>query len=700
VEDVLLDAAFEKHRAIAVSAGFRAIQSTPLMRRDGELLGLISTHFREPHRPSPLELQRIDLYARLAESAIETRLAERALLEGREEVLHHTRRIEETQSTLHTILEQAPIGITLTGGPPDFPIIANSDHVCRLFERTPESLVGMPAGQHAEAFGILMPDGVTRPAPHQMGLYRAAHEGKIVTNEDWMVERPDGRRLDMLTNVSPIRGPLGEIIGAMKCWIDITERKKAEEMLRASEQHFRSYFQQGLIGMSIMSPQGRYLEVNDELCRISGYERDELLQRTWFDLTHPDDLAGDSEKWNHVLAGAMNHYSLDKRWNQKDGRVVHTTWAVRCVRRSDGAPDYLIGLVLDTTERTQAEEALKKAYEEINQLKDRLAQEKIYLEEEIRSERGFETIVGDSPKVARVLRLIETVAPTSTTVLVEGETGTGKELIARAIHDRSRRHDRTFVKVNCAAIPAGLLESELFGHEKGAFTGAIAQRIGRFELAHQGTIFLDEIGELPLDLQSKLLRVLQEREFERVGASRSLRVDVRLIAATNRDLRRLVAEHRFRSDLFYRLNVFPIVSPPLRERAEDIPALVRHFVRRYASAMNKTILTIPSETMPVLCAQTWPGNVRELENFIERSVILSRGTALEAPLSELKVPEPPQAETPTSSLAEIERQQILHALDACDWVIGGPSGAAARLGMKRTSLQYRIQRLGIVRQQH
>ena len=333
------------------------------------------------------------------------------------------------------------------------------------------------------------------------------------------------------------------------------------------------------------------------------------------------------------------------------------------------------------------------AYQQITALKNKLAEEKLYLEEEIRTEHRFDEIVGDSPALRTVLKQVETVAPTDSTVLILGETGTGKELIARAIHRLSGRRQRTFVKVNCAAIPTGLLESELFGHERGAFTGAIAQKLGRFELAHEGTLFLDEVGDIPLELQSKLLRVLQEREFERLGATRTIRVDVRLVAATNQDLIHMVGEHRFRSDLYYRLNVFPMTMPPLRERAPDIPLLVRYFVQQYAARMNKTITTIPTKAMDALVQYQWPGNVRELENFIERSVILSQGAALHVPLAELKVSSVPIA--PVASLQDAERDHILRALRESNWMIGGESGAAVRLGMKRTTLNSKMKKLGI-----
>lgn len=338
------------------------------------------------------------------------------------------------------------------------------------------------------------------------------------------------------------------------------------------------------------------------------------------------------------------------------------------------------------------------AYRQIAELKDKLAEEKLYLESEIRTEHNFEEIVGESPVLKRLLKQLEIVAPTDSTVLIQGETGTGKELVARGLHNLSGRRERTFVKLNCAAIPTGLLESELFGHEKGAFTGAIAQRIGRFELADGGTIFLDEVGEVPLELQSKLLRVLQEQEFERLGSTRTIRVNVRLVAATNRDLNQMVAEKQFRSDLYYRLNVFPIVVPPLRERPGDIPLLVRYFAQKYARRMNKRIETIPSEAMNVLSQYSWPGNVRELENIIERAVILSQGSQLQVPVAELKrdkgiVP------SGVATLEMAEREHIERALREANWIIGGPSGAAARLGMKRTTLQSKVQKLGITRRQ-
>jgi len=349
------------------------------------------------------------------------------------------------------------------------------------------------------------------------------------------------------------------------------------------------------------------------------------------------------------------------------------------------------------------------AYREIRGLKEQLSKEKLYLEDEIRTEMNFAQIIGNSASLRRVLKGVGTVAPTDSTVLIYGETGTGKELIARAIHDLSPRSSKPFVKLNCAAIPTGLLESELFGHEKGAFTGAIAQRIGRFEVADGGTIFLDEIGEIPLELQTKLLRVLQEREFERLGSSRTLRTDARLIAATNRDLEAMVAEQRFRSDLFFRLNVFPVHVPPLRERQGDIPLLVRHFTQQFSRRMKKVMETIPSAAMDALCRYHWPGNIRELQNVIERAVIISAGPVLSIDVGDLKSPKAihveERAATPQSPtnralhgiLEEAERRHILDALQQCNWVVAGPHGAAALLGINRSTLQVRIRKLGISR---
>jgi formate hydrogenlyase transcriptional activator len=366
-------------------------------------------------------------------------------------------------------------------------------------------------------------------------------------------------------------------------------------------------------------------------------------------------------------------------------------------RRDDGFMSEDVELLSQVAKQVAIAVENALAYKQIAQLKDKLTEEKLYLEEEIQTDYNFEEIIGESRALKQVLKQVETVAPTDSTVLILGETGSGKELVARALHYLSNRRERTFVKLNCAAIPTGLLESELFGHEKGAFTGAIATKVGRFELADRGTLFLDEVGEIPLELQVKLLRVLQEQEFERLGGTRTIRTSVRVVAATNRDLAKMVEEQKFRSDLYYRLKVFPVTLPPLRERPDDIPLLIRHFAQKFAQRMKKRIETIPSEAMKALQNYSWPGNVRELENFVERAVILTHGSDLYVSLAELK-PTPNHVENSAAvTLEQAEREHILRTLRESSWIIGGAAGAAAKLGMKRTTLQSKMQKLGIAR---
>lgn len=368
----------------------------------------------------------------------------------------------------------------------------------------------------------------------------------------------------------------------------------------------------------------------------------------------------------------------------------------------------LVSLVLENTlmadvlgrEKKRFEIENARARDEIAALKDKLSKEKLYLEDELSSIHNFGEVVGDSPALRHVLKQVEIAAPSDATVLLLGETGTGKELIARAVHRLSARRDGNFIKLNCAAIPTGLLESELFGHEKGAFTGAISQKVGRLELADKGTLFLDEIGEIPTELQPKLLRVLQDQEFERLGGIRTIKVNVRVVAATNRDLAQAVAEHQFRSDLFYRLNVFPIRLPALRDRPGDIPLLVQYFVQKFARRMGKRIESIPVDLIREFQQWNWPGNIRELENFIERSVILTQGPVFYAPMAELRAYSPDRSRPPATTLEDVEREYIVRSLRESGGIISGPRGAAARLGMKRTTLQSRIQKLGIRRQEY
>ena len=393
-----------------------------------------------------------------------------------------------------------------------------------------------------------------------------------------------------------------------------------------------------------------------------------------------------------VLSGARSAYETTYRFG-RPGRLRHYLLTVAPSTSGDGA----VVLHTDVTPLEEAKAALEKSLDEVRELKDRLEAENIVLQQEVRQYQGFDEIVGKSPALDRVLAQVERVGPTNTAVLLLGETGTGKDLVARALHDRSPRRERPLVTVNCAAVPAALVESELFGYEKGAFTGAVQKTLGRFEVAHGGSLFLDEIGELPLDVQAKLLRVLQSGEFERLGSPKTVKVDVRLIAATNRDLEREVREGRFRADLFYRLSVFPITLPPLRERAEDIPVLVWHLIARKQVKLGLSIKKVPDRMMRAFVAYTWPGNVRELENVVERALIMTSGTKLAADPAFLQVAPVNSSVGPRASLAEAERAHILAVLEDCDWKVSGKGNAADRLGLRRSTLQYRMRKLGIAR---
>ena len=441
----------------------------------------------------------------------------------------------------------------------------------------------------------------------------------------------------------------------------------------------------------------------------------ETLKPTIANTSNPDDFSPEEQEHNALLTEPKTACNIPL---VSHGRALGVLRVGRTAERPYDEDEIQFLCQVGGQIAIAVENAL--AYEEISRLRDKLAEEKLYLEEEFRSEMGFERIIGNSAAIKHVLQLVETVAPSDSTVLLLGETGSGKELIARAIHERSRRKERTFVKLNCAAIPTGLLESELFGHEKGAFTGAINQKVGRMELADQGTLFLDEVGDIPPEIQPKLLRVLQEREFERLGSTHTRKVSVRIVAATNRDLEKMVADREFRNDLYYRLNVFPIRIPPLRDRREDIPLLVGYFVQKCAKQMQKRIDAIPASVMKGLTAWDWPGNIRELENFVERAVILTRGKTLEAPLGELRrskkdEPAPTSASGSEEDIARIVRvtiasmkgknadsehakkqhDEIIRVLAECKGRVGGAEGAAARMGISRTTLISRMKRLGI-----
>ncbi len=557
-------------------------------------------------------------------------------------------------------------------------------------------------------------------------LLRQAAARDRVEEESWRV-RKDGSRFWANIVITAIRDSTGEVTGFAKVTRDMTDRKRAEEalifqlsgallanmdaekLLGAISASIREVIPHDNAGLVLHDP-----AADDMVVQFLGETGSDAFQG---ELRVPIDgsLSGVAFRTREpVLLESMAEPSFGpetlsylKRMGMQSGiwvPLVHqgkALGALSVVSRQEGSFGRReVEMLVQIASQVAMAVDNAMAFRRIAELRDRLKQEKQYLEDEINIEHRFDDIVGESTGLRNVLRQIETVAPTDATVLIQGETGTGKELLARAIHRLSQRSEHTFIKLNCAAIPAGLIESELFGHEKGAFTGAIARKIGRVELAHEGTLFLDEIGELPLDLQPKLLRALQEREIERLGGTRSIPVNVRLIAATNRDLAQMVAEKQFRSDLYYRLKVFPVSAPPLRERTADIPILVRHFVSRHARRMGKNIETIPPEAMDALVAWRWPGNIRELENFLERAVILSRGPQLHVPLAELEAmkEEDEDYEAATNpTLHAAERDHILRALREAKGNIGGPGGAAERLGLKRTTLNSKIKKLGIER---
>ena len=509
----------------------------------------------------------------------------------------------------------------------------------------------------------------------------------------------------------------------------ITSNLDLREVLRAIFANIRELLHSDAVGISLLdAPSGNLRVFAVDFPDAKGVVREELVvkpagpNKEVLDTLKPlvvgvteseHEKFGPDEAYDIVASEGLKASCIIPLVNR--GRALGLLWILRRAESSFTPHDVDFLSQASGPLAIAIENAL--AYQEISELKDKLAQEKLYLEEEIRSEMGFEQIIGNSAALKHILQLVETVAPNDSTVLLLGETGTGKELIARAIHDHSRRKQRTFVKLNCAAIPTGLLESELFGHEKGAFTGAITQKIGRLEFADQGTLFLDEVGDIPIEIQPKLLRALQEREFERLGSIHTRKVNVRLVAATNRDLEEMIAAREFRSDLYYRLNVFPIRIPPLRERREDIPLLVSYFVQKFANQMEKKIEGVPAATMKRLTAWEWPGNIRELENFMERAVILTRGRSLEAPLAELrklKTDEPaPQGREDIVRIvketikaldgkknvaddhAKQQCEEIVRALTESKGRVGGADGAAARMGVNRTTLLARMKKFGI-----
>jgi formate hydrogenlyase transcriptional activator len=574
-------------------------------------------------------------------------------------------------------------------------------------------------GSHFSRFFIH--EDVERGKPAE--LLRLAGARGRVEQEGWRV-RKDGSRFWADVVLSAIRDASGEIIGYAKVTRDFTDRKRAEEavmlqlssallanmdvrkLLEAISASLREVVPHDAATLGLHEPATRSLMVQFLGSDESGTHRGDVRlpvdgSPAGLAFSTGEPVVVDHLKESKFAQESVRHLTSIGMQSACWVPMVHrgeTIGALAVASRLEGAfGQREAEMLTEIAGHVAMAVSNAVAFRQIADLRDKLRLEKQYLEDEINLENRFEDIVGESAGLRQVLKEIETVAPTDATVLIQGETGTGKELLARAIHRLSGRSEHTFIKLNCAAIPAGLLESELFGHEKGAFTGAIARKMGRLELAHEGTLFLDEVGEMPLDLQPKLLRALQEREIERLGGIRPISVNVRLIAATNRDLAQMVAEKQFRSDLFYRLKVFPIFAPPLRERATDIPVLVRHFVATHSRRMGKTIDTIPEETMRALTRWSWPGNIRELENLLERAVILTKGSVLYVPLAELEVADGDTVESDSPTLHAAEREHILRVLRETKGLIGGTDGAAERLGLKRTTLNSKLKKLGIER---
>jgi formate hydrogenlyase transcriptional activator len=575
-------------------------------------------------------------------------------------------------------------------------------------------------GKHYSRFFTQEDQDRGRPAE----LIRIAFQKGPIDEQSWRV-RKDGSRFWGDIVVTAIRDSVDEVVGFAIITRDSTDRKRAEEALMeqlstavllnldvfkladAISQSIQDIIPHDIATIAVHDPTTDGLVVQ--------FLRSDEGRACRSEIRVPSDGSPDGEAFRSrapLVLPWIDESRYAHNWvrHLTDVGMQSGCW-VPVIHRGDSIGVLAVASRLSSAFSQREAEMLAKiadqmavtvvnarAFRQLADSRNRLMEEKQYLQEEINLENHFEDIVGESTGLRQVLKEIETVAPTDATVLIEGETGTGKELLARAVHRLSPRRERTFIKLNCAAIPATLLESELFGHEKGAFTGAIARKLGRLELANEGTLFLDEVGEMPLDLQPKLLRALQEREFERLGGSRPIHVDVRLVAATNRDLGKMVAEKQFRADLYYRLKVFPISAPPLRDRARDIPLLARHFVESHSRRMGKHIETIPEETMDALVRWKWPGNIRELGNLVERAVILTRGPVLYVPLTELRTPD---AENDTMSdkrdLRTGERERILRALREAKGRIAGPNGAAARLGMKRTTLNSKLKQLGIER---
>ena len=686
---------------------------TPLFDSNGRALGLMVVLYSHPIANPKLAESTLQIFAVRAGAELERRRAED--------------RLRQSEERWRRVFENSAIGIALTDLEGRF-LVANAAYQAMLGYTEEElharSWLDVTHEEDRETNWALFMDFL-RKKPQQLQIEKR-------------YRRKDGEILWVNNNISLVPGADGAPGFIMALVEDITERKRLQGELQRERDHLRLLLEVNNAVVSNVELRPLFSAITASLRKVIRHEYTSLalydadshrLRLHVLDFPEskgliqegmqapiddsPGGLAFTTRK--PVLVNARDlerfHSAFVKQLIAEGARsacclpLITSSRILGTLNLGSGRDGNFTEVDVELLSQVVSQIAIALenalAFREIEDLKNKLAKEKLYLEEEIRTEHNFGEIIGTSAALTSVLKQVEIVATTAATVLIFGETGTGKELIARSIHDLSARSAQPFVKVNCAAIPRELLESELFGHEKGAFTGAIARRTGRFELAHRGTLFLDEIGEIPLELQSKLLRVLQEQEFERVGSAQTVKTDVRLVVATNRNLVQMVQEQTFRDDLYYRLNVFPITVPPLRERAGDIPLLVRYLVNKFSRRMNRAIESIPAQAMEALTQHHWPGNVRELQNVIERAVILSTDGMLRAPLPELKSTPRESSAVPSGlrTLEEVERDHILQTLRETDWVIGGPEGAAERLGLKRSTLRSRMEKLGISRTQ-
>lgn len=669
----------DEARDLALSHGFRAAWSEPLISKEGEVLGTFCVSYAEPRTPTSGDLELITAAGHIALIAIEIERSHRAITNAFIE-------IKSSENRLRTIIDTIPAQAWSS----------RPDGSAEFLNRRWLDYTGLSAEEAADWgwTAALHPEDRDRLLDDWRRVLASGEAGEIEAR----LRRFDGEFRWFLFRVRPLRDESGRIVQWYGTNTDLEERKRAEETLRSNEQSLRLIVDSIPGFVSTANAAGEIDLFNRQVLEYFGKTNEQLKNWASGGVLHPDDLPRMIEAWRRAIETGQP-FDQEHRSRGADGLYRWFHLRSRPQRDAEGRVVRWYSLVTDIDDRKRAEDQLEKAFEEIKRLKDRLHDENRMLREEIDQAFMFEEIVGSSPALQAVLSSVVKVAPTDSTVLITGETGTGKELIARAIHKRSRRAGQAFISVNCASIPTSLIASELFGHEKGAFTGALQQRQGRFELAHSGTIFLDEIGELPAETQVSLLRVLQERQFERVGGNRVIPTDVRVITASNRDLSAAIAAGTFRADLFYRLNVFPIGVPPLRKRKEDIPILLEYFVKRYAEKMGKQIRKIDKHTLELCQAYHWPGNIRELQNIIERSVILCSGDTFwvdpawfssQEPARELSGPL-------TETLHDQEKKLIEAALTESEGKVAGPGGAAARLGIPRSTLESKIKQLKILK---